>query len=184
MTRPRLIAGLTIPVALAIAIVLVLFTNRDQQSPPTITAAAPTTVPATTQPTQDQWLTIVRQIVDYRHSLFENPQPGLLENIYDKRCPCYAQDYRILVDLQRRGLHYSDKGTEVRSAKLVGRARDPKKPIVAVEAVTRQLPQVLVDRSGKAVKETPGSQPSKTIYNLIRGSDNVWRAYLVYKGLG
>jgi hypothetical protein len=182
MTRPRLIAGLAIPIALAIAIVLVLFTNRDPEPPPTTAAAAPTT-PPTTQPTQDQWLKIVRQIVEYRHSLFENPQPELLERIYDRRCPCYTQDYQSLLDLQRRGLHYDDQGVEVRSAKLVGRARDPSKPIIAVEVVTRQLPQVLVDRDGKTIKETPGSRPTKTIYNLIRGQDNVWRAYLIYKGL-
>jgi hypothetical protein len=106
-----------------------------------------------------------------------------LEQIYDKRCPCYAQDYKILLDLQQQGLHYNDKGIEVRSAKLVGKARDPKKPIVVVEVVTRQLPQVLVDSSGKIVKETPGSGPTKTIYNLIRGRDNTWRAYLIYKGI-
>lgn len=182
MTRPRLIIGLAIPVALALAIALVLFTSRDETTPPTPTVAASTTPPTTQQP-QDQWLTIVRQIVEYRHSLFENPRPELLERIYDKRCPCYAQDFKILSDLQRHGLHYNDEGIEVRSAKLVGRARDPRKPIVAVQVIARQLPQALVDRNGKTVKETPGTRPSKTIYNLIRGEDNIWRAYLIYKGL-
>jgi hypothetical protein len=182
MTRPRLIIGLAIPIALALTIALVLFTNHDATSPPTPTVAASTT-PPTSQPSQDQWLMVVRQIVEYRHSLFENPRPELLERIYDKHCPCYTEDYKTLSDLQRQGLHYEDRGIEVRSAKLVGRARDPKRPIVAVEVVMRQLPQALVDRSGKIVKETPGSRPSKTIYNLIHGEDNVWRAYLIYKGL-
>jgi hypothetical protein len=182
MTRPRLIVGLAILIALAVAIALVLFTHQDETVPPTPTVAAPTT-PPTTQPPQDQWLRIVRQIVDERHALFENPRPELLERIYDKRCPCYTEDYKALSDLQRQGLHYEDKGIEVRSAKLVGRARDPKKPIVAVEVVTRQLPQMLVDRHGATVREIPGSRPSRMIYNLIRGEDNVWRAYLIYKGL-
>jgi hypothetical protein len=181
MTRPRLIAGLAIPVALAIAIVLVLVTNRDQQPPPTITAAAPTTVPATTQPTQDQWLTIVRQIVDYRHSLFENPQPQSLKNIYDTNCACYKQDYQVLTDLQRRGLHYDDEGTKVRSAKLVGRARDPSKAVVSVEVVSQQLPQVLVDGSGSVVDRIPESAPVRTVFQLIRGADQRWRVFQVFR---
>jgi hypothetical protein len=181
MTRPRLIAGLAIPVVLAIAIVLVLATNRDPASPPTITAAAPTTVPPTTQPTQDQWLTIVRQIVDYRHSLFENPQPQSLKNIYVTNCACYKQDFQILTDLQRRGLHYDDEGTKVLSAKLVGRARDPSKPVVSVEVVSQQLSQVLVDGSGSVVDRTPASAPLRTVFQLIRGADHRWRVFQVFR---
>jgi hypothetical protein len=181
MTRPRLIAGLAIPVALAIAIVLVLLTNRDPEPPPTITAAAPTTVPPTTQPPQDQWLTIVRGIVEYRHSLFENPQPQSLRNIYDKNCACYQQDFRVLTDLQRRGLHYDDGGTTVRSAKLVGRASDPSKAVVSVEVVSQQLAQVLVDGSGSIVNRTPASAPSRNVFQLIRGTDNRWRVFQIFR---
>jgi hypothetical protein len=180
MTRPRLIAGLAIPIALAVAIVLVLFTNRDSAPPPTTVAAAPTT-PPTTQPTQDQWLTIVRQIVEYRHTLFENPQPEALRNIYDTNCACYQQDLQALSDLRNRGLHYNDEGTRVRSAKLVGRARDPSKPVVSVEVVSQQLPQVLVDGSGSVVERKPGSAPIKIVYQLIRGADSRWRVFQIFR---
>ena len=60
MTRPRLIVGLAIPIALALAIALVLLTHHEDTSPPPATVATSTT-PPTTQPPQDQWLRIVRQ---------------------------------------------------------------------------------------------------------------------------
>jgi hypothetical protein len=181
MTRPRLIAGLAIPVALAVAIVLVLFANRDPESPPTTVAAAPTTAPPTTQPAQDEWLGIMRQILDYRHSLFVNPRPELLKKIYDVGCPCYGEEFKQLTELRQQGLRYNDRGTEVQRTKQIGSARDPAKSVVAIEVTSRQYPQVLVDRSGKVVRQSPSSAPRKNIYELIRGADGRWRVYLVYR---
>jgi hypothetical protein len=180
MTRPRLIAGLAIPLALAIAIVLVLLTNRDPEPPPTITAA-PTTAPPTTQPPQDQWLGIMRQILDYRHSLFVNPRPELLKEIYDVGCPCYSEEFKQLTELRQQGLRYDDRGTEVQRTKQIGSARDPAKPVVAIEVTSRQYPQMLVDSSGKVIRQSPASAPKKNIYELIRGADGRWRVYLVYR---
>jgi hypothetical protein len=180
MTRSRLIAGLAIPIALAIAIVLVLFTNRDSEPPPTTAAAAPT-IPPTTQPTQDQWLGIMRQILDYRHSLFTNPRPELLKQIYDVGCPCYEEELGQLTDLRRQGLRYNDRGVEVQQTKQIGSARDPTKPVVAIEVTSRQFEQVLVDRDGNVVRQSPATTPRKNIYELIRGGDGRWRVYLVYR---
>jgi hypothetical protein len=182
MTRPRLIAGLAIPVALAIAIVLVLFTNRDQQSPPTITAAAPTTVPATTQPTQDQWLTIVRQIINERHAIYQHPQPELLERIYDRNGPAYPKEYQTLVSLKQRGLRYEDQGVEIRDAKLIGKAQGTSG--VAIEVTSREFPKSLVAADGRVIKREPGSSPTRTVYNLIKGGDRRWRIYVVYRPSG
>jgi hypothetical protein len=187
VSRSRLAVGLAIPVLLAVALALVLLNRGGDGTPAPSTAATPT-VPPTTRATPttgggEDWLAVVRQLVAYRHSLFANPRPELLGEIYDPRCPCYAQDAKALTDLERQGLHYGDQGIQVQSAKLVGKARDPSKPIVAVEVVTRQLPQVLLDRDGKVVRRQPGSGPVTTIYNLIRGADGRWRAYLIYRGL-
>jgi len=188
MNRTRLAAG--IAVLLVLAVVLVLVLNRDggdQPAPTTAAAASPT--PPTTQANPpsttrgEDWLAVMRQLMAYRHSLFTDPRPELLGEVYDRRCPCYGQDFKELTDLKRRGLHYDDQGVRVQSAKLVGKARDPSKPVVAVEVVTSQLPQTLVDAQGKVVRELPGTGPTKTIYNLIRGADGRWRAYLIYRGL-
>jgi hypothetical protein len=181
MTRPRLIAGLAIPLALAIAIVLVLVNNRDQESPPTITAA-PTTLPPATQPPQDQWLTIVRQIVAERHAIYRHPQPELLERIYDPSGPAYPKEYQTLVGLKERGLRYEDQGVEIRSAKLIGKAQGTTG--VAVEVTSREFPKALVDADGKVIRAEPGSPPTKVVYNLIKGGDQRWRIYVVYKPSG
>jgi hypothetical protein len=182
MTRPRLIAGLAIPVALAIAIVLVLFTNRDPEPPPTITAATPTTVPPTTQPTQDQWLTIVRQIINERHAIYQHPQPELLARIYDRNGPAYPKEYQALVSLKQRGLRYEDQGVEIRDAKLIGKAQGTTG--VAIEVISRELPRSLVAVDGRVIKREPGSPPTKFVYNLIKGDDQRWRIYVVYQPSG
>jgi len=187
MNRYRLAVGIAVPLVLAVVLILVLLNQDggDQPTPPTVAAAStttPTTPPSPTTGAED-WLATMRQLMAFRHSLFTDPRPELLGEVFDRRCPCYAQDYKELTDLRRRGLHYDDQGVQVQSAKLVGKARDPSKPVVAVEVVTRQLPQALVDAEGKVVRELPGSGPTKTIYNLIRGADGRWRAYLIYRGL-
>jgi hypothetical protein len=181
MTRPRLIIGLAIPITLALAIALVLFAHHDDTSPPPATVAAASTTPPTTQPPQDQWLTIIRQIVAERHALFENPRPEALKDIYHPNCSCFKQDQQMLADLQRRGLHYEDQGTTVRSAKLVGRARDASTPVVAVEVISQQLPQVLVDSLGNVVERIPKSAPSRRVFQLIRGSDRRWRVFQIFR---
>ena len=189
MSRSRLAAGIAVLVVLAAALVLVLLNRDGSDQPAPATVAAASTTPPTTQATPppttggENWLAIMRQLMAYRHSLFTDPRPELLGEVYDRRCPCYGQDFKELTDLKRRGLHYDDQGVQVQSAKLVGKARDPSKPVVAVEVVTRQLPQTLVDAQGKVVRELPETGPTKTIYNLIRGADGRWRAYLIYRGL-
>jgi hypothetical protein len=182
MTRPRLIVGLAIPITLALAIALVLLlTNHDGTSPPPATVAASTTPPTTRPAKGGQWLPIMRQILDFRHSLFENPRPELLKEIYDPGCPCYAQEFRQLEDLRRKGLRYNDRGTEVQHARLIGRARDPSKPVAAIEVTSRQFAQVLVSSNGNVVQQFPATSSKKSVYELIRGSDGRWRVYLVYR---
>jgi hypothetical protein len=181
MTRPRLIIGLAVPLALALAIALVLFTNRDDTSPPTPTVAASTT-PPTTQPPTDQWLTIVRQIIDERHALYQNPRPELLDRIYDKNGPAYPQEYQTLADLKQQGYRYQDQGVEIRNAKLIGRAQGTTG--VAIEVTSREFPKTLIAADGRVVRREPGSAPAKVVYNLIKGNDQRWRIYVVYRPSG
>jgi hypothetical protein len=182
MTRRRLIAGLAIPVALAVAIVLVLVTSRDPESPPTTPAAAPTTAPPTTQPAQDEWLTIVRQIVEERHAIYQNPQPELLSQIYDRNGPAYPKEYQTIVGLRQQGLHYRDQGVEIRDAKLIGKAQGTTG--VAIEVTSREFPKALINADGKVIRTEPATPPAKVVYNLIKGSDQRWRIYVVYKPSG
>jgi hypothetical protein len=181
MTRPRLLIGLAIPIALALAIALVLFTSRDNTSPPTPTVAASTT-PLTTQQPVDQWLTIVRQIIDERHALYQNPQPELLDRIYDKNGPAYPREYQALRDLKQQGLRYKDQGVEVRDAKLIGRAQGTNG--VAIEVTSREFSRTLIAADGRVIRREPGSPATKVVYNLIKGDDQRWRIYVVYRPSG
>jgi hypothetical protein len=186
MSRSRLAAGIAVLVVLAAALVLVLLNRDGSDQPAPATVAAASTTPPTTQATPppttggENWLAIMRQLMAYRHSLFTDPRPELLKQIFDTGCPCYSEDARALAELRRRGLHNTGQGIEVRSAKLVGRARDPAKPIVAVEVVSRQLPEAIVNDTGEVVERSPAAAPVKRVFQLIRGADDLWRVYAIF----
>lgn len=182
MNRKRLAVGIAIPVLLAIVLAVVLLQNGRpaSEAAPVTTVAPSTSAPPTTakvQPpkaTGDDWVAIMRDILSFRHQLYENPQPNLLDQIYDRRCPCYAREHRILTDLRKRGLRYDKEGVEVLKAKLLGRAKN-KTTDVAVEVLVRSRTQTLLNQAGEVVKRTPASSPSFQAYELVRGTDGRWR---------
>jgi hypothetical protein len=187
VTRSRLVAAVAIPVLLAIGLALTFFQGPRPTSETTPTSVAPPTSipspPTTSKPnppkaTGEDWLAIMSEILTYRHYLYEHPQPNLLTNIYDKRCPCFAQERQALTDLQRRGLRYTDQGVKVLSAKLLGRAAT-NQSIVALEVVSQLPQQTLIDYAGKIVERSPGSGPTKTAYQLLRGADGRYRVTLI-----
>src|SRR5262249_27245970 len=121
-SRSRIVAGIAITVVLTVAVVVVLLTQGRHPASEAVTTTerlTPTTPPpvTTTKPnppnaTGENWLAIMSDILTYRHSLYENPQPDLLDQIYDKRCPCYAQERTALQDLIRKGWRYNDNGVK------------------------------------------------------------------------
>jgi hypothetical protein len=187
MNRTRLVVGIAIPVLLAIVLAVLLLQDRRpaSEATPAATVAPTTTVPPPTtirsEPPKargEDWLAIMRDLLSYRHYLYENPQPNLLDRIYDHRCPCHAQERRDLADLERRGWRYQDKGVTVLKTKLLGRAAGSTS-IVAVEVISQSFPQVLVDRTGKILERKSGTAVTKTPYELLRGKDGRWRVSLI-----
>jgi hypothetical protein len=187
MNRTRLAIGIAIPVLLAVVLAIVLLQGRRPagEAAPATTVAPVTTVPPPTttlaeppKATGEDWLAIMREIFSYRHSLYENPRPDLLDQIYDRRCPCYAQERKVLADLERRGWRYNDNGITVLKTKLLGRAAQ-NVSIVAVEVISQSFPQELVDRTGKILERKSGSPVTKTPYELLRGKDGRWRVSLI-----
>jgi hypothetical protein len=156
-----------------------------REGAPATTTVVPTTVPrpTTTQvnppkATGEDWLAIMRDILSYRHQLYENPQPNLLDQIYDHRCPCYAEERKVLADLQRHGWRYDDRGVAVLKAKLIGRAAGSAS-IVAVEVITQSFPQVILDRNGKTIERKSEASVTRTPYELLRSNDGRWRVALI-----
>jgi hypothetical protein len=183
MNRTRLAVGIAIPVLLAVVLAILLLQGRHPvgEAAPATTAAPVTTVPPPTttraeppKATGEDWLVIMREILSYRHSLYENPRPNLLDQIYDRRCPCYAREHQALSDLRRRGLRYHDEGVQVLRVKLLARAKN-KPSDVAVEVLVRPRAQVLLNNAGQLVERTPASNPTYQDYELLRGPDGRWR---------
>ncbi len=187
MNRARLAVGIAIPVLLAVVLAILLLQGRRPagEAAPATTAAPETTVPPPTttraeppKATGEDWLAIMREILSYRHSLYENPRPNLLDQIYDRRCPCYAQERKVLADLERRGWRYNDKGVTVLKTKLLGRGTGAP-PSVALDVVERIHPQILLDRSGKIREQRPGSAAKTVTYELVQGADRRWRVSFI-----
>lgn len=186
MTRSRLAAAIAIPVLLVVGLVFTFLHGRHpagEAAPTTVALTTsvpppPTTTPKPPKATGENWLAIMSDILTYRHYLYEHPQPNLLAQIYDQRCPCFAQERNALADLQRRGWKYNDEGVKVVRAKLLGRGTG-KPASVALDVVERVAPQVLVDRSGKTVQKKAGSAARTTTYELVQGDDRKWRVSFV-----
>jgi hypothetical protein len=183
VSRSRLAAAVAIPLLLAIGLAFTFLRGRapaDTAAPATV--ATTTTVPpapTTSKPnrpkaTGEDWLAIMTNILTFRHDLYEHPQPDLLSQIYDKRCPCYQREFEALTDLKRRSLRFDDQGVEVLKARQLGQAKD-RTDDVAVEALIRTRTQVLVDANGSVVKRVRGTGPKYQDYELIRGPDGRWR---------
>jgi hypothetical protein len=189
VTRSRLAAAIAIPVLLAVGLVFTFLHGHDPSRVAAPTTVAPTTStlpPPTSKPnppkaTGENWLAIMSNILTYRHYLYEHPQPTRLAQIYDKRCPCFAQERNTLADLQRRGWKYNDQGVKVLEAKLRGRGVG-NSSIVAIESIIRTAQQVLVDRDGAILRRKAASGPTKMTYELVRGQDGRWRVSFTVVG--
>jgi hypothetical protein len=190
VTRSRLAAAIAIPILLTIGLAFTFLQGRHpagQAAPATVAPSSSLPPPPTTnrpnppKATGEDWLAIMSDILTYRHQLYEHPQPNLLSQIYDKRCPCFAQERNVLADLQRRGLKYTDQGVQVLQAKLRGRAVG-NSSIVAIESVIQTAQQVLEDRDGKVVQRKAASGPTKMTYELVRGQDGRWRVSFTLVG--
>jgi hypothetical protein len=188
VSRSRLAAAVAIPLLLAIGLAFTFLRGRQSADtatpatvPPTTTTALPpptTSKPNPPKATGEDWLAIMTNILTFRHELYERPQPDLLSQIYDKRCPCYAKERATLADLQRRGWRYHDQGVKVLSAKLLGRATT-NRSIIAVEVVSQTPQQSVIDRAGTIVQRQPPSGPTKTAFQLLLGADDRYRVTLI-----
>jgi hypothetical protein len=188
VSRSRLAAAVAIPLLLAIGLAFTFLRGRQPADtaapatvPPTTTTAPPpptTSKPNPPKATGEDWLAIMTNILTFRHELYERPQPDLLSQIYDKRCPCYAKERATLADLQRRGWRYHDQGVTVLSAKLLGRATT-NRSIIAVEVVSQTPQQSVIDRAGTIVQRQPPSGPTKTAFQLLLGADDRYRVTLI-----
>jgi hypothetical protein len=183
VSRSRLAAAVAIPLLLAIGLAFTFLRGRqpaDTAAPITVTSTTTVPPPPTTRMPNppkakgEDWLAIMSDILTFRHDLYERPQPNLLSQIYDKRCPCYQREFQALTDLRRRNLRYDDQGVQVLKAKQLGQAKG-RPSDVAVEALIRTRMQVLVDANGGVVKRIPEAGPKYQDYELIRGPDRRWR---------
>jgi hypothetical protein len=147
---------------------------------PSASTPSPTESPTPSPPevptpdlTGSNFSTIVRNMNDFRHWLYQHPDPSLVGEIYDLRCACYGRFQQELQTLQQKGLRYADQGVLVDKVTVVNRVSQNS---VVLEVTTHQGQQLVVDATTGAVDARgPGWPPKRALYSFQRESDGSWR---------
>jgi hypothetical protein len=179
--RRQLTIVLAILLLTLVAGTAIVFVGRDpgDAEPAQVAAPETTTAPtSTTEPppelenTGEDFNRIWQSINAYYVWLGRNPEPELLDEIFNRRCECYQPNLERLQLLDKRGWRYKDDGIQVVSVK-VGRRSSPSR--VLLEVIDRQGPQIIVDRSGKVVRRGVGWVPTRRAMILDLSEDRHWR---------
>ena len=190
MTRLRVAIGVGLVAVLVGGLVWFLATRGSgggaPQSASTTPVSPPTSTPSPTEsptpiplevPTPDltgsNFTAIVRDMNDFRHWLYQHPDPSLVGQIYDLQCACYGRFQQELQTLQQKGLHYADKGVVIVKVVVVnGLSADS----VVLQVTSRQGSQLLVHADTGAVDASGPGWPSKrALYSFQRGTDGEWK---------
>ncbi len=181
MTRWRLIVGVAIPAALVIVLVAVLAGrggNSDlserEQPRAAMTTATPSTEPKPNLETRgSDFKQVWTAISDFYGWLAKHPDPTLVDEIFDRSCPCFEDELRAQRRLRRNGWRYAGEDTyQTLGVRLVRRlTRDA----VLISVVDRESSQVVIDQSGRVVEKGVGWPPTEWHFTLLRGSDGRWR---------
>lgn len=182
MERARLIAGVTLVLIIAAALIFVIVRNAGEVDEPTTAGTsapaeeeepAPEPTPEADEeplavPTPDttgrDFDHIFREIVAFRDWLFANPDPELVDVIYHPECECNDEVVEALAYLQDNSLHLDDEGTDVHDVETV----DEFESLVQLRVELERTAQVVVDSDGNVVEETDGSDPRTYVVTLVK----------------
>ena len=186
--RSRTVTGIAIVVVLAALAVgtFVVFNaggddgNNTIAGPP-VTALPDGSLPPELMNTGEDWDTIVRSTLAYRHWLYLHPDPELLINI---EVPSYDgfEDSKLgLTNLATKGWRY-DPPREPLIAELVRLREREADNVVILFIRFGPTPAVrVVDPAGKVIQNSPGIPPGAALWTMVRepATDAHWRLWRV-----
>jgi hypothetical protein len=188
MTRLRVAIGIVL-VAVLVGGLAWFFATRGSGGGTTTSAAtiaSPTPSPSATLsptpsplvvPTPDlagsNFSAIVRNMNDFRHWLYQHPDPSLVGVIYDIRCSCYGRFQQEVQTLQQKDLRYADEGVVIVKVVVVNRLSPDS---VVLQVTSRQGSQLLVHADTGAVDASgPGWPAKRALYSFQQAADGRWK---------
>lgn len=185
MSRVRLLAAISLIVALAVALVVVLFEQRssDRSTTEAVSAAREPAEPITAPPpepiavptpdnTGRDFDHIWRQIRKFADWTYMHPEVGLhhIQLIYHPECPCYQHLQRALSSLVKDGVHFEDLRTEVERLVVTSDLGEA----VRIELRMSTAPRRVVNAEGGIVQSDEGVPPRDFAADLELQSDGRW----------
>ncbi len=185
MSRVRLLAAITLIVALAVALVVILVQARSSDNTPPVAASAengpaePATAPPAEPvpvPTPDNtgrdFNHIWREIRAFADWTYTQPEVGLrhIHLIYHPECPCYSKLRQDLELLERNGVHFEDGGTRVESLVVTSDLGEA----VRIETRMSIAPGRAINAQGAVLQSSDGVPARDFAANLELQSDGRW----------
>ncbi len=187
LSRVRLFAAITLIVALAVALVVILVQQRssDSTTPTAVSVGgeapqddAPLPPEPVEVPTPDNtgrdFDHIWREMQQFVNWAYANPGAGLhhIHLVYHPECPCYAELRDDLALLAQRGVHFEDAGFQVLDVLVTSDLGEA----VRIETRMAIAPQRAVDAQGLTVESGEGVPPRLFAANLELQRDGRWLA--------
>ncbi len=185
MSRIRLLAAISLIVALAVAVVVLLVGQRSSDTTDRLAASAPSEVapPASSPqpveiPTPDNtgrdFDHIWREIQRFNDWTYEHPEVALdyIHLIYHPDCLCYAALRENLLLALHNGVHYEDLTTRVESVVVISDLGQT----VRIETRLSIAPRRVVNEQGAIVQSDQGVPPRDFVAELELQSDGRWLA--------
>ncbi|MDP8929465.1 MAG: hypothetical protein M3O70_13080 [Actinomycetota bacterium] len=186
MSRVRLLAAISLIVALAVALVVVLVQQRSSDGPHRVASAASESAQAANAPppepvavptpdnTGRDFDHIWREIRRFADWTYAHPEVGLrhLDLIYHPECPCYANLRDDLSRLIRDGVHFEDAGTRVERVVVTSDLGEAAR----IETRMSISPGRVINAQGAIVQSEEGVPARDFAVNLELQSDGRWLA--------
>ncbi len=187
LSRVRLLAAISLIVALAVALVVVLVRQRASDSTTRVAGSAaseparplsapppePIAVP-TPDNTGRDFEHIWREMRKFADWTYMHPEIGLrhMHLIYHPECPCYQQLQHALSGLVEDGVHFEDLRTRVESVVVTSDLGEA----VRIESRISIAPRHVVNAEGAIVQSDHGVPSRDLAANLELQNDGRWLA--------
>lgn len=137
----------------------------------TTTSTAPRPTTSTVPVGQEDFLAVMRHILEVADRAGEVVDASLLLEVDDPTCPCYANGKRIVEELASRHERGAGERVAVHTVEVVARTSPT---LVILRVVISQGPNWIVGPTGEKVRDADTFGPTRFVVTLVNNGA-VWR---------